>query len=144
VLYFGLIIWVVKDLSSWPILATVILGGATIVLVCVLRIQYTLRKDAANLIGACYILIAEYLPKDDKDLQKVDLSVAILQKEKQRSSRCNYRPTGHHSYILPKVLLEMMEKTNEVGHEPRIRLDYISYSLVIAGAIIGGMIIWFR
>lgn len=142
ILYFVLIIEVMKGLCSWPIIATAIIAGAAIAVLYVLCIQYKLRKDAANVIGACYGLIAEYLPKDDEALKNLDLSVALLKEEKQQS--CKYRPKGHYPYILPNALLEMMKKTNEVGHSPRTGLELISYSLVIVGAIISWVIIWYR
>jgi hypothetical protein len=89
-------------------------------------------------------LIAKYLPQDDAALQNADLSVDPLQEEKPKSPKCDYRPAGHYRYILPKVLLQTMEKTNVVGHGPRIALEWISYLLVIVGAIISGVIIWCR
>jgi hypothetical protein len=142
-LYFFLVVEVVKGICSRPALATGIIVGATIVVLCVLSIQYRLRKDAANLIGACFWLIARYLPEDDAVLQNLDLSVSPLQKEeKTKSPKCSYRPTGHYPFVLPKVLLETMEKTIEIGHGPRIFLEWISYLLVIVSAIISVIIIW--
>lgn len=142
VLYYVLIIEVVKDLHSWPFIATCIIGGAAIVVVYVLHFQYRLRKDAANLIAACYRLIAEYLPKDDECLQNVDFSVAPLQKEEKKFPKCDYRPIGHYPYILPNVLLDMMKKMNKVGHGPRIGLERGSYLIVLLGFIISFAIIW--
>jgi len=142
VIFFVLIIEVVKSLRSWPFLATFLLLCALIVVLFVLRYQYRLRKEAANLIGACYRLIIEYLPKDDECLQNVDLTVVPLQKERKKFPKGDYRPTGHYPYVIPNILLDMMKKMNQVRHEPRIGLERGSYLLVIIGFIITLGIIW--
>jgi hypothetical protein len=141
-LYFVLMIEVLKSLRSWPYVATVFSVGAFIVVVYILRYQYRLRKEAANLIGACYRLIVEYLPKDDECLQNVDFTVTPLEKEAKQSPKFDYGLTGHYPYILPNVLLDMMKKMDQVGHEPRIGLEKGSYFLVIFGFIITLAIIW--
>jgi hypothetical protein len=141
-LYFFLMIEVVKSLRSWPYVATFFSLGAFIVVVYILHYQYRLRKVAANLVGACYRLIVEYLPKDDACLQNVDFTVAPLQKERKNFLKSNYGTTGQYPYILPNFLLDMMKKMNQVGHEPRIGLERGSYLLVIFGFIITLGIIW--
>ena len=133
-LYFFLLTEVVKRLLSWPYVASFLSLGTFIVVVYILRYQYRLRKDAANVVGACYRLIAEYLPKDDESLQNVDFTVAPLERKNGT--------TAQYPYILPSVLLDMMEKVNQVGHEPRIRLERGSYLIVIFGFIITLGIIW--
>jgi len=142
VIYFVLIIEVVKSLRSWPFLATFLILGALIVVFGVLFYQYRLRKEAANLIGACYRLIVECLPKDGECLQNLDFTVTPLQKEGEKVSKRNYRPAGRYPYVMPNVLLDMMKKMNQVGHEPRIGLERGSYLLVIFGFVIALAIIW--
>ncbi len=141
-LYFVLMIDVVKSLRSWPYVATFFSLGAFIVVVYILHYQYRLRKEAANLIGACHRLIVEYLPKDDECLQDVDFTVAPLQEERKKVLKGHYGTTGQYPYILPNVLLDMMKKMNQVGHEPRIGLERGSYLLVIFGFVITLGIIW--
>ncbi len=141
-LYFVLMIEVVKSLRSWPYVATFFSLGAFIVVVYILHYQYRLRKEAANLIGACHRLIVEYLPKDDECLQNVDFTLAPLQKERKQFLKSDYRTTGQYPYLLPNVLLDMMKKMNQVGHEPRIGLERGSYLLVIFGFVITLGIIW--
>ncbi len=141
-LYFVLMIDVVKSLRSWPYVATFFSLGAFIVVVYILHYQYRLRKETANLIGACHRLIVEYLPKDDECLQDVDFTVAPLQEERKKVLKGHYGTTGQYPYILPNVLLDMMKKMNQVGHEPRIGLEKGSYLLVTFGFIITLLIIW--
>ena len=141
-LYFVLMIEVVKDLRSGPFVATFFIVGAFIIVLYILRYQHRLRKEAANLIGACYRLIAEYLPKDDEYLQDVDFTVISLQKETKQFPKSDYGLAGQYPYILPNFLLDMMKKMNQVGHEPRIGLERGSYLLVIFGFIITFGIIW--
>lgn len=141
-LYFVLMIEVVKSLRSWPYVATFFSLGAFIVVVYILHYQYRLRKEAAKLIGACHRLIAEYLPKDDECLQNVDFTVTSLQKGTKQSPKSDYGLTGQYPYILPNVLLDMMRKMDQVGHEPRIGLEKGSYLLVTFGFIITLLIIW--
>jgi hypothetical protein len=141
-LYFVLMIEVVKSLRSWPYVATFFSLGAFIVVVYILHYQYRLRKETAKLIGACHRLIVEYLPKDDECLQNVDFTVASLQKETKQFRKSNYGLAGQYPYILPNVLLDMMKKMGQVGHEPRIGLEKGSYLLVTFGFIITLMIIW--
>ena len=142
-LYFVLMIEVVKSLRSWPYVATFFILGAFIVVVYILHYQFRLRKEAAKLIGACHRLIVEYLPKGEECLQNVDFTVTSLQKEtKQFPKFFDYELTGQYPYILPNVLLDMMKKMDQVGHEPRIGLEKGSYLLVTFGFIITLMIIW--
>jgi hypothetical protein len=141
-LYFVLMIEVVKSLRSWPYVATFFSLGAFIVVVYILHYQYRLRKEAAKLIGACHRLIVEYLPKDDECLQDVDFTVTSLQKKPKQSPKSDYGLTGQYPYILPNVLLDMMRKMDQVGHEPRIGLEKGSYLLVTFGFIITLLIIW--
>ncbi|HUL20632.1 MAG TPA: hypothetical protein VLZ10_04205 [Thermodesulfobacteriota bacterium] len=142
-LYFVLMIEVVKSLRSWPYVATFFILGAFIVVVYILHYQFRLRKEAAKLIGACHRLIVEYLPKGEECLQNVDFTVTSLQKEtKQFPKFFDYGLTGQYPYILPNVLLDMMKKMDQVGHEPRIGLEKGSYLLVTFGFIITLMIIW--
>ena len=141
-LYFVLMIEVVKSLRSWPYVATFFSLGAFIVVVYILHYQYRLRKESAKLIGACHRLIVEYLPKDDDCLQNVDFAVTSLQKETKQSPKSDYGLTGQYPYILPNVLLDMMRKMDQVGHEPRIGLEKGSYLLVTFGFIITLLIIW--
>jgi len=110
VIFFVLIIEVVKNLGSSPYLATFLILCAFIVVVYILRYQYRLRKEAANLIGACYRLIVEYIPKDDACLQDVDFVLTPLQKRGEKIPKGDYRPTGHYPYVMPNVLLDMMKK----------------------------------
>ncbi len=142
VLYFVLMLEVVRRLLSWPYVATFLNLGAFAVVVYILHYQYRLRKEAANLVGACNRLIVEYLPKDDECLQNVDFTVAPLQKERKTFLKSDYGITGQYPYILPNVLLDMMKKMNQVGNEPRIGLERGSYLLVIFGFIITLGIIW--
>jgi len=142
VLYFVLIIEVVKDLRLWPSLATCIIGGAALVVVYVLYYQYKLRKEAANLIAACYRLIAEFLPLDDECFQNINFSVTSLKEEEENSSKCDNRPIGHLPYILPQVILDMMKEMNQVGHKPRIGLERGSYLIILLGFIISFAIFW--
>jgi hypothetical protein len=72
----------------------------------------------------------------------VDFTVIPLQKERRNFPQCDYRPAGHYPYILPNVLLDMMKKMNQVGHEPRIGRERGSYLLVIIGFIVTLAIIW--
>jgi hypothetical protein len=141
-LYFVLMIEVVKSLRSWPYVATFFSLGAFIVVVYILHYQYRLRKEAAKLIGACHRLIVEYLPKADEGLEDVDFTVTSLQKETKQFRKSDYGLTGQYPYILPNVLLDMMRKMDQVGHEPRIGLEKGSYLLVTFGFIITVMIIW--
>jgi len=142
VLYFFLLTEVVKRLLSWPYVASFLSLGAFVVVVYILHYQYRLRKEAANVVGACYRLIAEYLPKDDESLQNADFTVAPLGKERGKSLKRDYRATGQYPCILPNVLLDMMKKMSQVGHGPRIGLERGSYLLVIFGFIITLGIIW--
>ena len=141
-LYFVLMIEVVKSLLSGPLVATFFILGAFIIVIYILRHQYRLRKEAANLIGACYRLIVEYLPKDDEYLQNVDFTVTSLQKETKQFPKSAYGPTGQYPYILPNVLLDMMKKMDQVGHKPRIGLEKGSYLLVTFGFIVTLAIVW--
>jgi len=141
-LYFVLMIEVVRSLRSGPFVATFFTLGAFIIVIYILRYQYRLRKEAANLIGACYRLIAEYLSKDDEYLQDVDFTVIPLQKETKRFRKSDYGLTGQYPYVLPNVLLDMMKKMDQVGHKPRIGLEKGTYLLVIFGFIITFAIIW--
>jgi len=142
VLYFVLMLEVVKRLLSWPYVATFLNLGAFAVVVYILRHQYRGRKEAANLVGACYRLMVEYLPKDEECLQNVDFTVAPLQEGGKTSLQYNDRSAGPYPYILPNVLLDMMKKMNQVGHRPRIGLERGSYLLVIFGFTITLGIIW--
>jgi hypothetical protein len=142
VLYFLLLTEVVKRFLPWPYVATFLSLGAFVAVVYILHYQYRLRKEAANVVGACYRLIAEYLPKDNESLQSVEFTVAPLEKEREKFLKCDYRTTGQYAYILPNLLLDMMKKMNQVGHGPRIRLERGSYLLVIFGFIITLGIIW--
>jgi hypothetical protein len=141
-LYFVLMIEIVTSLRSGPFVATFFAVGAFIIVIYILRYQYRLRKEASNLIGACYRLIAEYLPKDDECLQKLDFTVTSLQKEGKQLPKSDYGLTGQYPYILPNVLLDMMKKMDQVGHKPRIGLERGSYLFVIIGFIITLAIIW--
>ena len=141
-LYFVLMMEVVRSLRSGPFVATFFTLGALIIVIYILRYQYRLRKEAANLIGACYRLIAEYLSKDDEYLQDVDFTVIPLQKENKQFRKSDYGLTGQYPYILPNVLLDMMKKMDQVGHKPRIGLEKGTYLLVIFGFIITSAIIW--
>jgi len=141
-LYFVLMIEVVKSLRSWPYVATFFILGAFIVVLYILRYQFRLRKEAAKLIGACHRLIVEYLPKDDECLQNVDFTVTPLQKETKQFPKSDYGLTGQYPYILPNVLLDMVRKMDQVGREPRIGLEKGSYLLVTFGFIITLLIIW--
>jgi len=141
-LYFVLMMEVVKSLRSGPLVATFFILGAFIIVIYILRYQYRLRKEAANLIGACYRLIAECLPKDDEYLQNVDFTVTSLQKETKQFSKSDYGLTGQYPYILPNVLLNMMKEMDQVGHKPRIGLEKGSYLLVTFGFIITLVITW--
>ena len=141
-LYFVLMIEVVKDLRSGPFVATVFSLGAFIVMIYILRYQHRLRKRAATLIGACYRLIAEYLPKDDEYLQNVDFTVISLQKETKQFPKSDRGLTGQYPYILPNVLLDMMKEMDQFGRKPRIGLERGSYVLVVFGFIIALAIIW--
>jgi hypothetical protein len=141
-LYFVLMIEVVKSLRSGPFVATFFILGAFIIVIYILRYQYRLRKEAANLIGACYRLIVEYLPKDDEYLQNVDFTVTSLQKETKQFPKSDYGLTGQYPYILPNVLLDVMKEMDQVGHKPRIGLERGSYLLVIFGFIITLAVIW--
>ena len=141
-LYFVLMIEVVKSLRSGPLVATFFILGAFIIVIYILRYQYRLRKEAANLIGACCRLIAECLPKDDEYLQNVDFTVTSLQKETKQFSKSDYGLTGQYPYILPNVLLNMMKEMDQVGHKPRIGLEKGSYLLVTFGFIITLVITW--
>jgi hypothetical protein len=142
-LYFVLMIEVVKSLRSWPYVATFFILGAFIVVVYILHYQFRLRKEAAKLIGACHRLIVEYLPKDEECLQNVDFTVTSLQKEtKQFPKFFDHGLTGQYPYILPNVLLDMMKKMDQARHEPRIGLEKGLYLLVAFGFIITLMIIW--
>ncbi len=143
VLYFVLMLEVVRRLLSWPYVATFFILGAFIVVVYILHYQFRLRKEAAKLIGACHRLIVEYLPKDEECLQNVDFTVTSLQKEtKQFPKFFDHGLTGQYLYILPNVLLDMMKKMDQAGHEPRIGLEKGLYLLVTFGFIITLMIIW--
>jgi uncharacterized membrane protein len=141
-LYFVLMIEVVKSLRSWPYVATFFILGAFAVVIYILHYQHRLRKEAANLIGACYRLIVEYLPKDDESLENVDFTVTSLQQGNKQFSKPDYGLTGQYPYILPNVLLDMMKQMDQVGHKPRIGLEKGSYLLVTFGFIITLMIIW--
>jgi hypothetical protein len=141
-LYFVLMMEVVKSLRSGPLVATFFILGAFIIVIYILRYQYRLRKEAANLIGACYRLIAECLPKDDEYLQNVDFTVTSLQKETRQFPKSDYGLTGQYPYILPNVLLNMMKEMDQVGHKPRIGLEKGSYLLVTFGFIITLVITW--
>jgi len=141
-LYFVLMMEVVKSLRSGPLVATFFILGAFIIVIYILRYQYRLRKEAANLIGACYRLIVECLPKDDEYLQNVDFTVTSLQKETKQFSKSDYGLTGQYPYILPNVLLNMMKEMDQVGHKPRIGLEKGSYLLVTFGFIITLVITW--
>ena len=141
-LYFVLMIGVVKSLSSWPYVATFFSLGAFIVVVYILRYQYRLRKEAAKLIGACHRLIVEYLPKDDECLQDVDFTVTPLQKETKQFPKADYGLSGQYPYILPNVVLDMMRKMDQFGRGPRIGLEKGSYLFVTFGFIITLLIIW--
>ncbi|MBP1699485.1 MAG: hypothetical protein H6Q41_4673 [Deltaproteobacteria bacterium] len=116
-LYFVLMIEVVKSLRSGPLVATFFILGAFIIVIYILRYQYRLRKEAANLIGA-------------------------LQKETKQFSKSDYGLTGQYPYILPNVLLNMMKEMDQVGHKPRIGLEKGSYLLVTFGFIITLVITW--
>ena len=141
-LYFVLMIEVVKSLRSWPYVATFFILGAFIVVVYVLHYQYRLRKESANLVGACYRLIVEYVLNDNESLEDVDFAMTPLQKERRKFPKFDYGLTGHYPYILPNVLLDMVKKMDEAGHEPRIGLERGSYLLVIFGFVITLGIIW--
>ncbi len=141
-LYFVFMIEVVKSLRSGPFVATFFILGAFIIVIYILHYQYRLRKEAANLIGACYRLIAEYLPKDDESLQNVDFTVTSLQKEAKQFPKSDYGLTGQYPYILPHVLLDMMKEMDQVGHKSRIGLVRESYLLVTFGFIITLAITW--
>ena len=142
-LYFVLMIEVVKSLRSWPYVATFFSLGAFIVVVYILHYQFRLRKEAAKLIGACHRLIVEYLPKDEECLQNVDFTVTSLQKENKTFPKFfDYGLTGQYPYILPNVLLDMMKKIDQVGREPKIGLEKGAYLLVTFGFITTLMIIW--
>lgn len=141
-LYFVLMMEVVRSLRSGPFVATFFTLGAFVIVIYILRYQYRLRKEAANLIGACYRLIAEYLSKDDEYLQDVDFTVIPLQKETKQFRKSDYGLTGQYPYVLPNVLLDMMKKMDQVGNKPRIGLEKGTYLLVIFGFIITFAIIW--
>ena len=123
VLYFILILEVVKRLLSWPYAATFLSFGAFCVVVYILRHQYRLRKEAANVVGACYRLMVEYLPKDDESFQNMDFTVAPLPEGGKRFLKRDCGTPGQYPYILPNVLLDMMKKMSQVGHGPRIGLE---------------------
>ena len=141
-LYFVLMIEVVKSLRSWPYVATFFILGAFIVVVYVLHYQYRLRKESANLVGACYRLIVEYVLNDNESLEDVDFTMTPLQKERRKFPKFDYGLTGHYPYILPNVLLDMVKKIDQAGHEPRIGFERGSYLLVIFGFVITLGIIW--
>jgi len=142
VLYFLLILEVVKRLLSWPYAATFLSLGAFCVVVYILRHQYRLRKEAASVVGACYRLMVEYLPKDDESFQNVDFTVTPLPEGGKRFLKRDCGTPGQYPYILPNVLLDMMKKMSQVGHGPRIGLERGSYLLVVFGFIITLGIIW--
>ena len=142
VLYFLLILEVVKRFLSWPYAATFLSLGAFCVVVYILRHQYRLRKEAANVVGACYRLMVEYLPKDDESFQNVDFTVAPLPEGGKTFLKRDCGTSGQYPYILPNVILDMMKKMSQVGHGPRIGLERGSYLLVIFGFIITLGIIW--
>jgi hypothetical protein len=141
-LYFVLMMEVVKSLRSWPYVATFFILGAFIVVVYILHYQYRRRKEAANLVGACYRLIVEYVLNDNESLEDVDLTMIPLQKERRKFPKFDYGLTGHYPYILPNVLLDMVKKMDQAGREPTIGVEGGSYLLVIFGFVITLGIIW--
>jgi uncharacterized membrane protein SirB2 len=97
--------------------ALVIALGAAVVLY--VRAQFRMRRFAANYIAACFELSAEYLTKDEKE---IDPDVFVLVPPTDKADK------DHHSpYILPGTILKKAKYFDTVGHGIRKCLERIIY-----------------
>jgi hypothetical protein len=87
-----------------------------------LQAQFSMRRNAANYIAACFALIVEYLHKEDIDIGK-DGDVFKLEETTDNN---------HHSpHILPKVILTKARHFDTIGHGTRKRLEWSIYIVLI-------------
>ena len=140
VLYFILVAQIINKISCQPF-STIVLLVTAVAVWCILHVQYSRRKDAANTIAACQRLIAEFLPMEDSKFKEIKFELEELTESNGKKGPSS---KSHYEYILPKFIIDKMEELDKVGHSPRRILEKMSYLMLIVVTIVGFVNIWFQ
>ena len=117
------------ELSCFSVHRVIVLLVIVVLAIAVLfylKAQFRMRRNAANYISACFALSAEYLAKDEAEIEADAFALGQT------------TDNQHHSpHILPRAILEKAAYFDTIGHGTRKRLETSIYT-VIAAHYLGG------